>query len=203
MSAFHGLSAGKTRRDPSAGLAAVSDVDRRIGERDLGRGTCGEQDQREGRDDSEHVRHGGLDRVGAIRKTARDTPRIPIVTIAQLRRGSRRECRSLDSLRSLGMTEWGQSRPTLTRIDSDPIDSDPEGPSLADARVGVHSWRSAASAPSRGTMRPPRLAALVLLTIPLLAVDARAQRADSIASLRWLAGCLEARSATRVVALSR
>src|SRR5690349_870729 len=48
-------------------------------------------------------------------------------------------------------------------------------------------------------MRPPRPAALALLTLPLVAVDARAQRADSIAALQWLTGCLEARSATRVV----
>ncbi|HEX7940911.1 MAG TPA: DUF6265 family protein [Gemmatimonadaceae bacterium] len=48
-------------------------------------------------------------------------------------------------------------------------------------------------------MRPTHLAALLLLAMPLVAVDARAQRADSIASLQWLTGCLEARSATRVV----
>ena len=48
-------------------------------------------------------------------------------------------------------------------------------------------------------MRPPRLAALAVLAVPLVASDARAQRADSIASLQWLTGCFEARSATRVV----
>jgi hypothetical protein len=48
-------------------------------------------------------------------------------------------------------------------------------------------------------MRPPHLAALVLLAMPPVAVDARAQRADSIASLQWLTGCLEARA----VVLSR
>jgi len=48
-------------------------------------------------------------------------------------------------------------------------------------------------------MRPPRLAALAVLAVPLVASDARAQRADPIASLQWLTGCFEARSATRVV----
>ena len=48
-------------------------------------------------------------------------------------------------------------------------------------------------------MRPTILAAPVLLALHVLATDARAQRAEPIASLGWLTGCLEARSATRVV----
>jgi len=49
-------------------------------------------------------------------------------------------------------------------------------------------------------MRPALfVAALSLLATPLVAADARAQSAQPIASLHWLTGCLEARSATRVV----
>jgi hypothetical protein len=48
-------------------------------------------------------------------------------------------------------------------------------------------------------MRPTVLAALVLSSLQFVATDARAQRADPIGSLGWLTGCLEARSATRVV----
>ena len=52
--------------------------------------------------------------------------------------------------------------------------------------------------PTRRDMRPPILAA-PLLALQVLATDARAQRAEPIASLGWLTGCLEARSAARVV----
>jgi hypothetical protein len=48
-------------------------------------------------------------------------------------------------------------------------------------------------------MRPTILAAPVLIALHVLATEARAQRAEPIASLGWLTGCLEARSATRVV----
>src|SRR5215218_3359544 len=48
-------------------------------------------------------------------------------------------------------------------------------------------------------MRPTVLTAPVLLALLSFAEDARAQRAEPIASLGWLAGCLEARNATRVV----
>ena len=45
----------------------------------------------------------------------------------------------------------------------------------------------------------PTISAALLITMHLLAADARAQNAAPIASLRWLTGCLEARSGTRVV----
>src|SRR5215470_6798538 len=48
-------------------------------------------------------------------------------------------------------------------------------------------------------MRWSLLAALAFLAMPCVAVDARAQSAEPIASLHWLTGCLEARSATRIV----
>lgn len=48
-------------------------------------------------------------------------------------------------------------------------------------------------------MRPTHIAALVLSTMQFVAGDASAQRAEPIASLGWLTGCLEARSATRLV----
>jgi hypothetical protein len=41
-------------------------------------------------------------------------------------------------------------------------------------------------------MRSPLLAALSLLAMPFVAADARAQRAERIASLQWLAGSLGA-----------
>src|SRR4051812_16740351 len=48
-------------------------------------------------------------------------------------------------------------------------------------------------------MRPTALAALLFLVLQLVAAEARAPSAEPIASLAWLTGCLEARSATRVV----
>jgi hypothetical protein len=48
-------------------------------------------------------------------------------------------------------------------------------------------------------MRSPLLAALALLVMPVVTVEARAQGAEPIASLQWLTGCLEARNAARVV----
>jgi hypothetical protein len=48
-------------------------------------------------------------------------------------------------------------------------------------------------------MRQPVLAALAVLAVPLLAARGGAQSAEPITALHWLTGCLEARSAIRVV----
>jgi hypothetical protein len=48
-------------------------------------------------------------------------------------------------------------------------------------------------------MRQPVLVALAVLALPLLAARGGAQSAEPIAALHWLTGCLEARSAIRVV----
>src|SRR5258708_6971928 len=45
----------------------------------------------------------------------------------------------------------------------------------------------------------PTVSASILLALQLVATEGRAQSAAPIASLGWLTGCLEARSATRVV----